>query len=97
MSTQYDDKGKIYTEVVSKVAVYAMIQTTTHQMRGRLHIRRDQRLKDELDCEERFLALTEVTVFNADGGVLYEAPFLAVQRASIVWVLPETNPTEGHS
>ncbi|MFN8404740.1 MAG: hypothetical protein U0V48_14465 [Anaerolineales bacterium] len=46
MSTQYDDKGKIYTEVVSKVAVYAMIQTTTHQMRGRLHIRRDQRLKD---------------------------------------------------
>ncbi|MFN8404741.1 MAG: hypothetical protein U0V48_14470 [Anaerolineales bacterium] len=41
--------------------------------------------------------MTEVTVFNADGGVLYEAPFLAVQRASIVWVLPESNPTEGHS
>lgn len=97
MSIEYDDKGKKYTEVVSKVAVYATIQTTTHQLRGRLHIRRDQRVKDELDREERFLALTEVTVFNADGSVLYEATFLAVQRSSIVWAFPESNPTEGQS
>lgn len=91
MSTEYDEKGKIFTEVVSKVALYATIQTITHRMRGRVHIRRDQRVKDELDREEKFLALTEVTVYDADDAVLYETPFLAVQRAHIVWVIPEPN------
>ncbi len=97
MSIDYNEKGKIFTEVVSKVPVYATIQTTTHRMRGNLHVRRDQRVKDELDRQESFLALTEVTVFNADGSVLYETPFLAVQRASIVWVMPDSNPNSGGS
>lgn len=95
MSTEYDEKGKIFTEVVSKIAVYATIQTNTHRMRGRLHIRRDQRVKDELDRAESFLALTEVTVFNPDGSVLYQAPFVAVQRAHIAWVIPEPDADEG--
>lgn len=88
MSIEYDEKGKIFTDVVSKVAVYATIQTTTHTLRGRLHVRRDQRVKDELDREESFIALTEVSVLGADGNVLFEAPFLAVRRSHIVWVLP---------
>lgn len=97
MSIEYNEKGKIFTEIVSKIPVFATIQTTTHRIRGRIHVRRDQRVKDELDREENFLAITEVTVFNADGSVLYEAPFLAVQRASIVWVMPESNPNGGGS
>jgi hypothetical protein len=94
MLTQYDEKGKIFTEVVSKIAINATIQTTTHRMRGRIHVRRDERIKDELDREEGFLALTEVTVFGPGESVLYDVPFLAVQRAHIVWVLPEPNPGE---
>ena len=89
MSIDYNEKGKIFTEVVSKIPVFATIQTTTHRMRGKVHFRRDQRVKDELDREEGFLALTEVTIFNPDGTVLYEAPFLALHRAHIVWVIPE--------
>lgn len=92
MSIDYNEKGKIFTEVVTKIPVFVTIQTTTHRIRGRLHVRRDQRVKDELDRDENFLALTEAAVFNADGNVLYESPFLAVQRANIVWVMPETNP-----
>lgn len=88
MSIEYDGKGKIFTDVISKVVVYATIQTTTHTLRGRLHVRRDQRVKDELDREESFLALTEVSVLGVDGNVLFEAPFLAVRRSHIVWVLP---------
>lgn len=95
MSTQYDEKGKIFTDVVSKIAVYATIQTSTHMMRGRMHIRRDQRVKDELNNEESFLALTEVSVLGPDGSVLFEAPFLAVRRSHIVWVKPETTPEAG--
>ena len=90
----YDEKGKVFTDIVSKVAVQATIQTTTHRMRGLLHVRRDQRIKDELDHDENFLALTEVSVLGPDGQSLFQAPFVAVQRAQIVWVIPEQNKDE---
>lgn len=94
MTIEYDDKGKIFTDIVTKVAVPATIQTTTHLMRGKIHVRRDQRIKDELDSNESFLAITDVNVLGADGQVLFQAPFLAVHRSHIVWVLPEQNKTE---
>ena len=94
MSFDYDDKGKIFTDVVSKIAVYATIQTTTHMLRGRIHVRRDQRIIDELDVQENFIALTDVTVQGADGQTLFQTPFLAVHRSHIVWVLPEQKSGE---
>ena len=94
MSFDYDDKGKIFTDVVSKIAVYATIQTTTHMLRGRIHVRRDQRIIDELDVNENFIALTEVTVLSSDGQPLFQSPFLAVHRSHIVWVLPEQKSGE---
>ena len=89
MTFEYDEKGKIFTDVVSKVATPATIQTTTHLIRGQLHVRRNQRIKDELDLNESFLALTDVSVMALDGQMLFQAPFLAVRRSHIVWVLPE--------
>lgn len=94
---EYDDKGKIFTEVVSKVSIQATIQTTTHLLRGQIHVRRDQRIKDELDGGENFLALTEVTVLGPDGQAIFQAPFLAVRRSHIVWVLPEQEKSEERS
>ena len=76
---------------MSKVAVQATIQTTTHMIRGNVHVRRDQRIKDELDVNENFLALTQVSVLGPDGQTLFQAPFLAVRRSHIVWVIPEEN------
>jgi hypothetical protein len=94
MTFEYDEKGKIFTEVISKRPVYATIQTTTHLMRGHIHVRRDQRIKDELDLDEKFIAVTEVNVLAHDGHILFQAPFLAVNRDQIIWVLPEQNKTE---
>jgi hypothetical protein len=94
MAIEYDEKGKIFTEVVSKVAIQATIQTITHLIRGRLHVRRDQRIKDALDTQEDFLAVTDVMVLKPDGQVLFQAPFLAVRRSHIVWVLPDQNTGE---
>ncbi|HKY53844.1 MAG TPA: hypothetical protein VJM08_06020 [Anaerolineales bacterium] len=98
MTIEYDEKGKIFTDIVSKIAVYATIQTTTHLMCGRIHVRRDQRIIDELDLNENFLALTDVSVLGTDGQTLFEAPFLALRRNQIVWVIPEQKTSgEGES
>lgn len=97
MTFEYDEKGKIFTDIVTKVAIHATVQTTTHLMRGLIHVRRDQRIKDELDVNDNFLALTDVTVMASDGQILFQAPFLAVRRSQIVWVLPEQNKNEEKS
>ena len=97
MTIEYDDKGKYFTDIVTKVAVPATIQTTTHLLRGRIHVRRDQRFKDELDINEHFLAITDVSILGSEGQVVFQAPFLAVQRSQIVWVMPEQNNHEGSS
>jgi hypothetical protein len=94
MTIEYDEKGKIFTDIVSKVAIPATLQTTTHLIRGRVHVRRDQRIKDELDVNENFLALTDVSVMGPDGQTLFQAPFLAVRRSHIIWVVPEQDKSE---
>jgi hypothetical protein len=92
MTIEYDDKGKRFTDIVTKRPVYATVQTTKQLLRGNIHVRRDQRIKDELDLEDKFIAITDVSILNADGQVLFHAPFLAVNRAHIIWVLPEQKP-----
>ena len=94
MTIEYDEKGKRFTDIVTKRPVYATVQTTTHLMRGHIHVRRDQRIKDELDLDEKFLAVTDVQVLSADGQVLFQAPFLAIHRDHIVWVVPEQPKSE---
>jgi len=94
MTFEYDEKGKIFTDIVTKVAIPARIQTTTHMIQGQIHVRRDQRIKDELDSSENFLALTDVSVLGPEGQVLFHVPFLAVQRAHIIWVMPEQDQDE---
>ena len=94
MTFEYDEKGKIFTDVVSKTAIHATVQTTTHMLQGYIHVRRDQRIKDELDRDEDFLAVTDVSVLGANGQSLFQTPFLAVRRAHIVWVIPEEKTAE---
>lgn len=88
MSIEYDEKGKFYTNIIPKVPVPSLIQTTTNMIRGLIHVRQDERLKDELELDEGFIALTEVSVLNAEGKEIYNCPFLAVQKDQIVWVMP---------
>ncbi len=84
-----DEKGKLFTEVVTKVSIQVTMQTVTHQLLGRIHIRPDQRIKDELDCEEPFLAVTDASILDADGKTVRRADFMAVRRDQIVWVIPD--------
>jgi hypothetical protein len=88
MSIEYDEKGKFYTDVVTKIAIPCMVQTTTHLIRGNVHVRQGERLKDELENNEHFTAITDVSMSDLNGTVVFSGPFLAVRRDQIVWVMP---------
>ena len=88
MTIEYDEKGKFYTDVVKKLPVPVVIQTATHLVRGLIHVRDGERLKNELERNEMFLAVTNAVIYGAEDKILYTVPFLAVQRAQIVWIMP---------
>jgi len=94
MSIEFDEKGKYYTDIITKVPVSAVIQTSTHLVRGFVHVRHGERLKNELERDEGFLAVTEASVIGADDKVLFTAPFLAVKRSQIIWVMPADDKLE---
>jgi hypothetical protein len=89
MSIQFDEKGKFFTDVVPKIAVRAVVQTTGQLIRGNVHVREGERLKDELDRDELFLAVTDAVILDTGGQVQFETPFLAVRRSQVVWVFPD--------
>jgi hypothetical protein len=89
MSIEYDEKGKFFTNVVAKIPVPTTVQTTSQLVHGNIHVRQGERIKDELDREEPFLAMTEAAILGADGQAIFKAPFLAVRRSQIVWVMPD--------
>ena len=95
MTIEYDEKGKFYTDVVSKIPVQAVVQTPVQLIRGKVHVREGERLKDELDRDELFLAITDATVVGPDGQVQFQGPFIAVRRSQIVWVFPDEEQGKG--
>jgi hypothetical protein len=86
---EYDEKGKFYTNVIPKVPVPVNLQTTNQFIRGFVHVRQGERLKDELDRNELFLAVTSASILGADGKVQFEAPFIVVRREQIIWIMPD--------
>ena len=97
MTIEYDEKGKFYTDIVKKLPVSAVIQTTTHLVRGSIYVRQGERLKNELERDEKFLAVTHATIHGTDDQILFTSPFMALQRAQIVWLMPvaEEDALEG--
>jgi hypothetical protein len=88
VTTHYDEKGKFFTDIISKRTIPVILQTTTHRIEGNVHIRRGERLKDELDREENFLAVTDAKIFDPDNQPIYSSSFLSVAKINIVWILP---------
>lgn len=97
MSIEYDEKGKYYTNVISKITVSSILQTTTHLIRGMVHVRHGERLKDELENDESYVAVTNANVYDLNGTVVYSSPFMAVHKTQIVWIMPSEENTEGES
>ncbi len=93
MVTQYDEKGKIFTQVVTKHPVAVIIQTLNQLIRGEMHVRPNARVKDELNGEERFIAVTEAVVYNNLNEEIYRTNFLVVNTDHILWIIPEEEST----
>ncbi len=89
MSIWFNEKGKFFTEVIPKEMVEVIMQTTTNRIQGSVHVRPDQRLKDEINQSELFVAVTNATIFDQSGKEIYTCGFLAVNREHIVWLFPE--------
>jgi hypothetical protein len=88
MHLEYDEKGKLFTEVIAKDKVRSHIQTETHHILGNVHVRRGERLSDELNQATVFLAITEADIYTPEGQLLYSTDFVAVNRKHIIWLMP---------
>jgi hypothetical protein len=104
MSIRFDEKGKFFTDFVSKEVVEVVIQTPTNLIKGRIHVHPDERLSDEINHAELFIAVTEASILNLSGAELYRCGFMALNREHIIWLLPEneikhqiTSPNKGAS
>ena len=89
MKTYYNEKGKLFTDVVSKVALTVIIQTPQQTIRGEIYLLPEDRLIDDLNQPLQFLAVTNAVVFSGTGKELYRTGFLTVNRSSITWISPE--------
>ncbi len=96
MSTHYDDKGKFFTDIISKKAIPVTIQTISNRIEGIVHARRGERLKDELNSSEQFLAVTDAVIYNHEDAELYRINFLAVHRNNIIWIFPTNGEEDYH-
>jgi hypothetical protein len=88
MSTHFDEKGKFFTPVITKEPIPVVIQTVLQRINGNIYIRPEERIKDELDRSDVFLAITDATIFDLAGQEIYSADFITVNRQHIIWVLP---------
>ena len=88
MTTHYDEKGKFFTDIISKKDINVTIQTITHRIEGIVHARRGERLKDELNTDEKFLAVTDAIIFGSDNSKEYTVNFLAIHKKNILWIFP---------
>lgn len=90
MATQYyDEKGKIFTQVINKEPVLVTIQTNQHLIHGTIYVRTGMRLKDTLTDQEQFLAVTDAVLLDAQNQEILKTNFLAVNVDHIVWVTPD--------
>ncbi len=95
MKIQFDEKGKYFTDIVSKDALPATIQTRTHRVKGNIYVREEERVKDALENSGSYLAVTDATVFDEQGQALYHCEFLALSQAHIIWVVLDVDVQPG--
>ncbi len=90
MDYRVDPKGKVFTTRVTKRNLAVIIGLGAHVIHGTVHLMADNRLKDELNDGEPFIAVTDAKVFQPGfAAPIYESPALIVNKEHIAWILPQ--------
>jgi hypothetical protein len=84
-----DEKGKFFTERITKGRVDVIITTVKGHIRGYIYLTNGERVKDMLNSRtERFIAVSEATTSAPDGSDVMEVELMAVNKDHIVSVVP---------
>ncbi len=83
-----DEKGKYFTEHISKKPLDVILQTQREIILGKIHLAPEQRLIDTLNTTKPFIAVTEATIFTAEW---CRTDFMALNSDHIIWVTPLEN------
>ena len=89
MDYRVDEKGKVFTTHVTKrsIAVAALMGNTL--IEGTVYLTLDNRLKDELNSGEQFIAITDAKISEIGAArLLRKADVLIVNKAQVTWMTP---------
>ena len=97
MDYRLDEKGKYYTTRVNKRA--AQVQVVAHGLliSGTMYLMLDNRVKDELNNGERFIAITEAQVREAStNAILLQGETLILNKDQVVCLIPHEDAYESN-
>jgi hypothetical protein len=84
-----DDKGKFFTAHVTKLRLPITACIGNWIIEGTVHLKSDNRLKDELNDGEMFIAITQARVWQVGSDkLIYEPEVLIVHKNEIAWIFP---------
>jgi hypothetical protein len=93
MEYRVNEKGKVFTTRVTKRRLLVTACVRNWIIEGAVHLSGDNRLKDELNDSETFVAVTEAELFHAQGEPpAYKTPVVIVQKSDIAWIFPHEPP-----
>ena len=94
MNEKKAEKQPGFRPVVTTVKYPVIIQTAVNQIHGNLHAGENERIKDALNSNEIFLAITNVQIFNTDGtSEQMRSEFLAINRTHVIWIIEKKYAT----
>lgn len=77
-----------FRQLVNTVQYPVIIQTIHNRIHGNLHARENERIKDALNSNELFVAITKAQIFDPEGVVeLKRSDFMAINREHIIWII----------
>lgn len=83
-----------FRPVINTTQYPVIIQTMHNRIQGNLHTRENERIKDALNSNEQFIAITSAQIFDVDGTMeLKKSEFLAINCSQVVWIIESKPPT----
>jgi hypothetical protein len=86
---EFDREMYFREDQISKKPVPVIIRTAEDLIEGEFHVRGTMRVIDEIKFDEKFIAVTNATVFKLDGSKLLQTKFMTVNRDRILWMVPK--------